>query len=62
MSFRSSNPKDMAAEVDAAYSNRIDAMCTYGADSPEGLVAEVKADDLADAFRAQTGQDWKSAR
>lgn len=60
--FRSNNAKDMAAEVDAAYSNRIDAMCTYGANSPEGLVAEVRADDMADAFRAETGQDWTNAR
>lgn len=60
--FRSNRPKDMAAEVDAAYTNRIDAMCTYGSDSPEGLVAEVKADDMADSFRAQTGQDWTEYR
>ncbi|MFJ3984393.1 hypothetical protein [Streptomyces fungicidicus] len=53
--FRSSNPKKMAAEVEAAYDNRIDAMCIFGSSSPEALVAEVQADDLYAAFREQTG-------
>ncbi|WP_055693416.1 hypothetical protein [Streptomyces prasinopilosus] len=57
--FRSKTPKAQAAEVHAAYRDRIKTMATYGEDSPEGLVAEVKADDMADAFRAQTGRDWQ---
>jgi hypothetical protein len=56
--FRSGRPEGQAAEVHAAYRARIDAMVTYGSDSPEGLVAEVKADDMAAAFRRQTGQNW----
>lgn len=58
--FRSDTPKDMAAEVHTAYRDRINAMSQHGADSPEGLVAEVKADDMADAFRTQHGQDWQN--
>lgn len=58
--FRSNRAKDMATEVHAAYRDRIKAMAEHGADSPEGLVAEVKADDMADAFREKTGQDWQT--
>jgi hypothetical protein len=57
--FRSNNPKDMAREVDAAYDNRIYTMCDYGSDSPEGLIAEVQADDMAAAFRDYTGQEFE---
>ncbi|MFF2525914.1 hypothetical protein [Streptomyces liangshanensis] len=58
--FQSTQPKEMAREVAAAYSARIDAMATYGSDSPEGLVAEELADQKADAFREQVGGDWQS--